>query len=299
MKESESHDNCRRIMKKIAFATCEKYPQLTEDDRLVMEPLRHLGIEVSPLIWDSADSQSRNPGSIVIRSCWDYHFRPRQFLRWIKQMERRGAALWNPARVVEWNLDKIYLRDLKQQGVATPETVWLERNARADLQTVLEEQGWQKAVVKPLISATAFRTWVTSPETAKSEQSAFVKVLSETGAMAQRFVDEVRSRGEWSLIFFGGKYSHAVLKKPQVGDFRVQEEFGGQAESVAPAATLIEQAQHIVALIPERLLFARVDAVEVDGRLWLMELELIEPALFLNRDALAPRRFAESIASLC
>jgi len=286
-------------MKKIAFATCDKYPQLTEDDRLVMEPLRQLGIEVSPLIWDSADAQSRNPGGIVIRSCWDYHYRPRQFLRWIKQTDRQGDALWNPARVVEWNLDKIYLRDLKRLGVATPETVWLERNARADLQTVLEEQGWQKAVVKPLISATAFRTWVTSPETAKSEQIAFDKVLSESGAMVQRFVDEVRTRGEWSLIFFGGKYSHAVLKKPRVGDFRVQEEYGGQAESAAPAAPLIEQSQIIVALIPERLLFARVDAVDVDGRLWLMELELIEPVLFLNRDALAPRRFAEAIASLC
>jgi len=89
------------------------------------------------------------------------------------------------------------------------------------------------------------------------------------------------------------------LKKPQAGDFRVQEEYGGQAESVAPAAPLIEQAQRVVALIPERLLFARVDAVEVDGKLWLMELELIEPALFLNYDPLAPRRFAGAIASLC
>jgi len=286
-------------MKKIAFATCEKYPQLTEDDLLVMEPLRQLGVEVSPLIWDSADAQSRNPSSIVIRSCWDYHYRPRRFLRWINQTDRQGDGLWNSARVIEWNLDKIYLRDLNRLGVTTPETVWLERNARADLQTVLEEQGWRKAVVKPLISATAFRTWVTSPETAKSEQSAFEQVLSESGAMVQRFVDEVRTRGEWSLIFFGGKYSHAVLKKPLMGDFRVQEEYGGQAESAAPAARLIEQSQNIVALIPERLLFARVDAVEVDGRLWLMELELIEPVLFLNRDALAPRRFAEAIASLC
>jgi len=285
-------------MKKIAFATCERYPDLTEDDRLVTEPLRQRGIEVIPLIWGSGLAPSRNPGGIVIRSCWDYHYKPQQFLRWIRQTEEQGAALWNPARVIEWNLNKIYLRDLKRQGVATPETVWLERGTRADLQTVLEERGWRKAVVKPLISATAFRTWVTSPETASGEQSAFAEVLSESGAMAQQFVEEVQTRGEWSFMFFGGEYSHAVLKKPKAGDFRVQEEYGGYAESVTPAAPLIEQAQRILALIPDRLLFARIDAVEVDGGLWLMELELIEPFLFLNCDPLAPQRFAEAIASL-
>ncbi|HZS07581.1 MAG TPA: hypothetical protein VFD58_22290 [Blastocatellia bacterium] len=260
-------------------------------------PLRRHSIEVSPLVWDSGDAQG--PGSIVIRSCWDYHYKPQQFLRWIRQTVGQGTTLWNPARVVGWNLNKAYLRDLKRQGVATPETVWLERGARARLRTVIEEQGWQKGVVKPLISATAFRTWVTSPETAKSEQGDFDEVLSESGAMVQRFVDEVQTRGEWSFMFFGGEYSHAVLKRPKAGDFRVQEEYGGYAESVKPAPPLIEQARGIIELVPGRLLFARVDAVEVDGSLWLMELELIEPHLFLSCDPLAPQRFAEAIASLC
>jgi len=286
-------------MKKIAFATCVRYPDLTEDDRLVTEPLRRRGIEIHPLVWDSVLASSRNPGSVIIRSCWDYHIKPLQFLRWVRQTEEHGSALWNPARTVEWNLNKIYLRDLQRQGVATPETVWLKLDGQADLQTVLEERGWRKAVVKPLISATAFRTWVTSPETAGSEQSAFAELLSESGVMVQQFVEEVQTRGEWSFIFFGGKFSHAVLKKPKAGDFRVQEEYGGQAESIFPAAPLIEQARTIVELIPERLLFARVDAVEVDGKLWLMELELIEPFLFLYADPLAPQRFAEAIASLC
>jgi len=284
-------------MRKIAFATCERLPDLTEDDRLMIGPLRRHSIEVSPLVWDSGDAQG--PGSIVIRSCWDYHYKPQQFLRWIRQTVGQGTTLWNPARVVGWNLNKAYLRDLKRQGVATPETVWLERGARARLRTVIEEQGWQKGVVKPLISATAFRTWVTSPETAKSEQGDFDEVLSESGAMVQRFVDEVQTRGEWSFMFFGGEYSHAVLKRPKAGDFRVQEEYGGYAESVKPAPPLIEQARGIIELVPGRLLFARVDAVEVDGSLWLMELELIEPHLFLSCDPLAPQRFAEAIASLC
>ncbi|MCI0662792.1 MAG: hypothetical protein L0220_17125 [Acidobacteria bacterium] len=286
-------------MKKIAFATCEKYPDLTEDDRLMIEPLRRRGIEVNPLIWDSGLASTRNSDSVVIRSCWDYHLKPMQFIRWVRQMEEQGSALWNPARAVEWNLNKIYLRDLTRQGVAAPDTVWLEQGAQADLQTVLEERSWRMAVVKPLISATAFRTWVTSPETAGKEQNAFAEVLSESGAMVQQFVKEVQTSGEWSLIFFGGKYSHAVLKKPKVGDFRVQEEYGGESKSVTATASLVEQARRIVELIPDRLLFARVDAVEVNGALRLMELELIEPFLFLYADPLAAQRFAEVIASLC
>jgi Prokaryotic glutathione synthetase, ATP-grasp domain len=296
--DSQPAPGCTEV-KKIAFATCEKYPDLINDDRLVTKALQRHGIEVNPLIWDSDMAQDQSLSSIVIRSCWDYHVKPQQFLLWVRQTEERGLELWNPARAVEWNLNKIYLRDLKRMGVATPETAWVMRNEQADLRTVLEERGWRKAVVKPLISATAFRTWVTSPETAGNEQNAFIELLSESGAIVQQFVEEVQTRGEWSFMFFGGKYSHAVLKKPKEGDFRVQEEYGGEAESVTPALPLIEHARRIVGLVPERLLFARVDAVEVDGKLWLMELELIEPFLFLYADPLAPNRFAEAIASLC
>src|SRR5262249_51692359 len=159
-------------------------------------------------------------------------------------------------------------------------------------QSVLEKQGWQKAVVKPRISATSFRTWVTSPEHAGNQQSAFDELLAASGAVVQRFVDEVQTRGEWSLMFFGGKYSHAVLKQPKAGDFRVQEEYGGSAELASPRMSLIEQAGRITDLFDDKLLYARVDGVEIDGRFCLMELELIEPLLFLSCDSLAPQRFA-------
>src|SRR5262249_12250351 len=158
------------------------------------------------------------------------HYKPEQFQQWIDRVEDRGAGLWNPARVVRCNADKIYLRELQEKGVTIPETIWLESQTQADLQSVLEKQGWQKAVVKPRISATSFRSWVTSPEHAGNQQSAFDELLAASGAVVQRFVDEVQTRGEWSLMFFGGKYSHAVLKQPKAGDFRVQEEYGGSAE---------------------------------------------------------------------
>ncbi|MGH9844112.1 MAG: ATP-grasp domain-containing protein, partial [Blastocatellia bacterium] len=148
-------------MKKIAFATCSKFPNLTEDDRSVIEHLRQHRIEVQPLVWDSDDQRAHDFESIVIRSCWDYHLNPRQFLRWIRRTQAQGIPLWNPASVVEWNLDKAYLRYLGERGVSIPPTVWLEKKSEPNLSAILDEQGWEKAVVKPAVSATAFQTWIT------------------------------------------------------------------------------------------------------------------------------------------
>ncbi|MGH9845700.1 MAG: ATP-grasp domain-containing protein, partial [Blastocatellia bacterium] len=141
-----------------------------------------------------------------------------------------------------------------------------------------------------------FQTWITSPAQARSQQDRLEKLVETSGVMVQRFVDEIQIRGEWSLIFFRKEYSHAVLKRAKPGDFRVQDDFGGYLDKLVPSASLIEQAQQIVDLIEEQLLFARVDGVEIDGKFQLMELELIEPALFLRQDSLASRRFADAIA---
>src|SRR5262249_53772032 len=118
----------------IVFATCNRLPDLTEDDRLVVKYLGQHGITVRPLIWDSDDQWEHNSPTIVIRSCWDYHYKPEQFQQWIDRVEDRGAGLWNPARVVRWNADKIYLRELQEKGVTIPETIWLESQTQADLQ---------------------------------------------------------------------------------------------------------------------------------------------------------------------
>jgi hypothetical protein len=286
-------------MKRIAFATSQKLSELTDDDRLMIEPLLHHDVHVKPLIWDAGDNNDQDYDSIVIRSCWDYHYKPEQFLEWIANIRRRGIPLWNPPRVVAWNLDKTYLRDLQKRGVMVPETIWLEKGAHRDLASILQEQDWQIAVVKPTISATAFNTFGTSRENARRNQRAFDEALSVSGMMVQRFMREVLTDGEWSLLFFDNKYSHAVLKRPKAGDFRVQEDFGGSSVHAVPPPQLIEDATQILSLIDEPLLFARVDGVEIDGRLCLMELELIEPALFLAYAPAAPQRFAEAIVLLC
>ena len=282
---------------KIVFATASKLPSLTADDQLAIEYLRRQEIEVEPRIWDSDGPSLAGFSGVVIRSCWDYHLKPQQFLEWLSQIESQGVPVWNPVPVVAWNLDKHYLKELSEKGVPVPPTVWLEQSCKADLAAILEEQGWGKAVVKPTISATAFETWITTPEQARLDQAGLEEMLKRAGVMVQQFVPEVQTHGEWSFIFFGGAYSHAVLKRARQGEFRVQDEYGGYLDSALPPDALIEQAARVVDRIEHELIFARVDGIERDNKLYLMELELIEPFLYLGHDPLAVERFGEAIIS--
>ena len=243
-------------------------------------------------MWDSPGGDGAGYDAVVVRSVWDYHLRPAEFLLWVDALERAGVLLLNPPAVIRWNHHKAYLRDLAGHGVATVPTVWLERGADADLGGVLADRGWEEAVVKPAISASAYETWVTSRSSARTDQGRFRALLFAGDALVQPVVPEVRSGGEWSLIFFGGAFSHVMLKRPREGDFRVQEELGGSAERREPPAALIEQARQALAAVPAPCLYARVDGVERDGGLVVMELELIEPVLYFGADPGAADRFA-------
>ena len=235
---------------------------------------------------------------MVIRSCWDYHKRAREFLSWIEQTEKAGVKLFNSAKIICWNLEKTYLRELAEKGVKIPATIWFEKGEKGNLEKILRENNWRKAVLKPTISATAWQTFVVAPENADDLQPEFENLLADGGVMIQKFVEEIQTKGEWSFMFFDKKFSHAVLKRAKNGDFRVQDNFGGSVETnLKPPLGLIVQARKLIEMMPEDLLYARVDAVEIDGELTLMELELIEPVLFLKEDTTAARKFAEAIAN--
>lgn len=282
-------------MKRVGFITYRDLPALTPDDRLAFAPLGELGIEAVPVVWDQSDVDWNRFDAVVLRSCWDYHYRPETFTKWLDDLERSGVRIWNPSSVIRWNMDKRYLGDLRQAGAIIPRTVFV--GAGANLLDTLEKNDLEQAVIKPTISATARRTWQTSIHTARADQPKLDEILSESGAVVQEFVEEVVVRGEWSLIFFGG-YSHAVLKRPAEGDFRVQREFGGSSERMTPPDQIIRQAEEILRAVDGGIIYARVDGVESEGRFVLLELELFEPELFLRVDACAPLRFAQSIASV-
>ena len=282
---------------RIAFATYSTLPGLNDDDRLLIPALEERGITAAPAVWDSPDVCWEDLAGVLVRSCWDYHRRLPEFLAWIARLERLGIPLWNAAAVLRWNSHKAYLRDLAARGVPVVPTRWLWRGSeRTDLAALLQREGWREAVVKPAVSASATGTCRTSAGEAAAGQGRLDELVRAGDVMVQPFVPEVADPGEWSLVFLGGRFSHAVLKRPATGDYRVQWEFGGSARAATPPGHLIAAAERVLAAAPAPTLYARVDGVERDGGLLLMELELIEPHLFLGWDAGAAGRLAAALA---
>jgi hypothetical protein len=285
-------------MPTIALVTYRDLPHLTAEDQRVCAFLQTLGVQTHAVIWDDPAVAWDSYQAVVVRSCWDYHLHPSRFITWLRHMEHLQILLWNPAPILQWNLHKTYLRDLQTQGVAIPPTCWLTRGSTADLATISADHGWDEVVIKPAISATAYNTWRTTRAQGGRDQPQFAALLQHSDVLVQQFMNPVVTAGEWSFVFFQKQYSHAVLKKAKPGDFRVQDDFGGTVEVLSPDTALIEQAQQIISRINDPLLFARVDGIERDGQLVLMELELIEPFLFLESDPHAVERFARAMLAL-
>src|SRR5207237_512863 len=238
------------------------------------------GVTAVPAVWDSGDGCWEEFHGVLIRSCWDYHLRLPEFLDWIARLERAGIAVWNPAELLRWNCHKGYLRDVAARGVATVPTRWLARGEQVDLPTLLADAGWRDAVVKPAVSASASGTWRSSVDTATTDRARLDQLLCAGDAMVQPLLSEVGDAGEWSLVFLDRGFSHAVLKRPASGDYRVQWEFGGSAVSAPAARRLIADAGRVIAAVPGDAVYPPVGGVRGVGRLVLMEVALIDPHLF-------------------
>jgi hypothetical protein len=247
----------------VALATAEKCADLSADDRPLLAELNRRGIETSAVVWSDATVDWSRFGAVVIRSCWDYHLRRDDFLRWID----RVPHLFNPPAIVRWNSHKSYLLDLARKGISIPETHLL--TLRSDT-----------VIVKPAVSASAYETH---------------RLQAGGEVIVQEYVSEIETAGEWSLVFIDREFSHAVRKLPKGGDFRVQEELGGSSTLTPAPADVIESGARVLQLVDGDVLYARVDVVERAQSVMLMELELIEPMLFLELEPRAVLRLADAI----
>ena len=253
-----------------------------------------MGSAVEPVVWDDPAITWDRYAALVLRSTWDYHKKAAAFTAWLDRIESAGVPLWNPAGLVRWNMAKTYLRDLAAKEIPVTASEWIERGTTSNLAAMLDRNGWDRAVVKPTLSATAFLTWVTTPDEARKDQSKLDEMTERGGVLVQRFEESI-SEGEWSLVFFGRQLSHVVLKVPRAGDFRVQKEYGGTSVPAAAPDRVIKTARQVLAQVAFPWLYARVDLVDSDTGVRLMELEMLEPDLFLRHHPAAPGRFAEAI----
>ena len=277
---------------RIAFATSQALEYLTDSDRLAAIALKNLGARVTPAVWTDDSVNWKSFDKIVVRSPWDYFSHQERFLRWFDTLDRAGIPVENSTAILRWNLDKVYLREL---GVPVVPTEWVEQGGVLDLAGLLRLREWEKAVIKPTISAGGHDTWVVTRDNVAEYQARMAPVLGRCGLMVQPFLDTIRDQGELSFLFFRKEFSHSVIKRPGKGDFRVQVEYGGSAEPIEPPAELIAQAERVVKAVKGELLYARVDGVAVNGEFHLMELEVLEPDLFLGHSPGAPERFARAV----
>lgn len=251
-------------------------------------------MQADAVVWDDPAVDWSRYDAAVIRSTWDYHLNPAAFASWLSRIESLGVSLWNPVPVIRANCDKSYLKTFEAAGTPVTPTVWIPRGKSAALDEILAANDWDDAVVKPVISAGAYRT-SRARRGDPAGQEALDEALAHSGAMVQPFLPEISGEGEWSFVFLGGEFSHAVLKKPRRGDFRVQEGHGGTAARVEPPARLLARAEAVAALAPGPWLYLRVDGVRRDADLLLIEVEMTEPSLYFTLAPESGRRFAALI----
>ena len=266
------------------------------DDEHVYEPLRRRGWRVQPVSWRRTDVDWSAFEAVVIRTTWDYHWHPQAFLAVLEQIDHSAARLENHLDLVRWNMDKMYLRNLEAQGLPIVPTAWGRGLCAGRLPALFDKMDVRDMVVKPTIGAGADDTFRLAPDADEATLEAVEAAFRDRAYMAQPFVRSVTEEGEFSLFFFGGAYSHTILKTPKPRDFRVQEEHGGIIRAAAPEPALRALAEEVMDVLAPRPLQARVDLVRMDkARFAVMELELIEPSLYFRMDAAAPDRFARAL----
>jgi hypothetical protein len=286
-------------MRPIAFLTMDSLEGFVAYDHLAFEPLARRGWRVEEISWRRKNVLWNDYELVVIRSPWDYQQDPAAFLEVLHEIDASRARLLNDLRTVRWNIHKTYLRDLRDRGIHIVPTRWLNRLDADSLSRLFAEFDSRRIVVKPVVGANADDTFLLDARATGEAYTAALAAFSHCELMAQPFVESVISAGEYSLFYFGGEYSHSVLKTPKSLDFRVQEEHGGIIRSVQPAEDLVAAASRVMCVLDVPTLYARVDLVRLpDGCPALMELELIEPSLYFPYDQRAPERFADAVVRL-
>ena len=253
--------------------------------------LKATGASVAAVAWTDADDLSRFD-LVLPLVAWGYHLDYARWLAFLERAEAEDLPLLNPAALLRWNGDKAYLAELGDAGVPTVPTLAVESCCDADLEEARRRFESEWLVIKPPVSASATGTHRLGPGDDLPADS-FRKPM-----IVQPLIEEIARTGEFSLMLFDGEFSHSVVKRPKSGDFRVQPHLGGVTLPSEPPPGAVELAKQALAAAPTRATYARVDIVPDDeGTLRIMELELIEPALFLDHAPDGGAAFVRSILS--
>lgn len=288
---------------KIAFLSCPatlpgspaRRPDAFEHD-LYLGALRD-GLdgraELQDIDWRAPLAELARFDLAILGTPWDYTEAKDEFLKRLAELEAAGVRVCNPLEVVRWNADKLYLKELAARGAVTIPTLWPERAGLADVLAAFDHFGTDRVVVKRRVGAGAIGQDSFTREAPPAPDWAM-----DQPAMIQPFLPAIQREGELSFIFIGGALSHALIKQATGGDYRIQSLYGGTETPLVPAPADQAAAEAVMALLPfaEPPLYARIDMVRLeDGRLAVIEAELIEPYLYPEQGPEFGPRLAEAL----
>jgi hypothetical protein len=266
-------------------------------DFLIDKPMLTLGWQTELISWRCASVNWSDYEAVIIRSPWDYQDDMESFLKVLADIEKSTARLENSLNVVEWNINKSYLKSLAADQVTIVPTLWPEVFDTNNMAEYFSHFSTQQIVLKPRVSANADNTFWLTKDNYQDKLVELSQAFANRELMVQPFMANICQEGEFSLFYFNGEYSHTILKTPAQGDFRVQEEHGGGLLTVTPEPSLLVASNNTMQAISKlhgELLYARVDFVRYQDTFALMEAELIEPSLYFNMDEASPQRFANA-----
>jgi len=282
---------------KIALLTCERLPDLMPDDQLLIPELAKHNIIAQAAVWDDATICWTDFDYLIFRNTWDYFEKENEFNTWLDTIKKLEIKTLNSLAIIQQNKHKFYLRALEKQGIPIIPTIFLEKTEQLNLSEILPNH-WKKAVIKPAFSGGSYQTEVFNSSDIQKINQQYQPIAAEKELLLQAFMPEIETEGETSFIFFNKKFSHAINKKPIEGEFRIQVQFGGKYTAIQPSTALIQQAQKVVDTFSSDVLYARVDGIIINNQLQLMEIECLEPDLYLSYSAGALQRFVDAILEL-
>lgn len=273
------------------------------DEGPLEEAFVRAGVDHRWAVWDDPAEDWSAYSGVLIRTTWDYIDKVEAFRAWSATVDA-ASALWNPSPVVRWNSHKRYLPELAANGVGVVPTWYVARGEPISIEQLPEDRG-HGFVVKPAesIGANGLTRWSSDGEGRAGAAAAAAALHAEgQDVLVQPLLPSVTTGGETSVVFVDGCVSHAVRKIPAAGDIRSQPEYGSDVSAVTPSSAhtelgvrALEATATVLGLDPGALLYARVDCVDHDGAPVLMELELIEPDLYVGYDRSAADRVVAAV----